>query len=373
MAGRGEGWRMSIDGMFVCDSVVHGFDATAANVASRYGKSLLLANHAFQWAMVPDPYRLAPDRYFQPVSADVLEAALFLECDVDAACYHTVPAFGFVHDFSPMAVGLELKRRYPDRIILYGCISPLQGQHALDELDRQVEEWGISGLKLYPVDVIGGEVRVLRFDDRDVLYPVLERCRKHGVKVVAVHKAMPLGAVAMDPFKNSDIDYAAIDFPDLAFEIVHSGFAFLDEATAQIARFPNVYVGLESTASLAVRHPRKLARILGEFIMVGGAKKLFWSSGASSPHPRPVLEAFARLEMPADMVEGDGYLPFTREIKADILGRNYARLHGIDFSGVQARIADDDLSRRRAKGLAEPWSRLPTPARPDPLAAEASV
>ncbi len=363
--------RVSVNGTFVFDSVVHGFNATAANVASRYGRSLLLANHAFQWAMVPDPYRLPPSRYFQAVDADILESALFLESGVDAACYHTVPAWGFVHDMSPMAVGLELKRRHPDRIILYGGISPLQGPRALDQLDQQAEEWGIAGLKLYPVDVIDGEVRVLRFDDRDLLYPILERCRLLGVKVVAVHKAMPLGAVAMDPFKNGDIDYAAIDFPDLNFEVVHSGFAFLDEAAAQIARFPNVYVGLESTASLAVRHPRKLARILGEFIMAGGARKLFWSSGASSPHPRPVLEAFARLEMPPDMVEGDGYDPLTDDIKADILGRNYARLHGIDLDALEAKIADDDLSRRRARGLAEPWSRLGTPVQADPLAAEA--
>jgi predicted TIM-barrel fold metal-dependent hydrolase len=362
---------MSIDGMFVLDSVVHGFNSTAANVASRYGRSLLLANQGFQWAMVPDPYRLEPLRYFQAVSPDVLESLLFLESDVDMACYHMVPAFGFLHDFSPMAVGLELKRRHPNRIVNYGGVSPLQGQKALDDLDRQVEEWGIIGL--YPVDVIDGEVRVLRFDDQKLLYPILERCRKHGVRVIAVHKAMPLGAVAMDPFKNGDVDYAAIDFPDLNFEVVHSGFAFLDEAAFQISRFPNVYVGLESTAALAVRHPRKLARILGEFIMMGGAKKLFWSSGASSPHPRPVLEAFAKLEMPADMIEGDGYPPLTDEIKADILGLNYARLHGIDVGRVKAAIADDDLAGKRRQGLAAPWSRLTTPARPDPLAVEAAA
>jgi len=64
---------MSINGAFVLDSVVHGFDSTAANVASRYGKSLLLANFGFQWAMVPEPYRLAPLRYFQTIDADVLE------------------------------------------------------------------------------------------------------------------------------------------------------------------------------------------------------------------------------------------------------------------------------------------------------------
>jgi hypothetical protein len=184
---------------------------------------------------------------------------------------------------------------------------------------------------------------------------------------------MPLGAVAMDPFKNSDIDYAAIDFPDLNFEVVHSGFAFLDEAAFQIARFPNVYVGLESTAALAVRHPRKLARILGEFLMMGGGKKLFWSSGASSPHPRPTLEAFARLEMPVDMVEGDGYPPLTDQIKADILGLNYAALHGIDVAKAKAATADDALSRARRQGIAAPWSRLKTPAVPDELAAEARV
>jgi predicted TIM-barrel fold metal-dependent hydrolase len=289
------------------------------------------------------------------------------------ACYHMVPAFGFLHDFSPMAVGLELKRRHPNRIVNYGGVSPLQGKKALDDLDYQAEAWGIIGLKLYPVDVVDGKVRVQRFDDRDLLYPILERCRKLGVKVVAVHKAMPLGAVAMDPFRNSDIDYAAIDFPDLNFEVVHSGFAFLDEAAFQIARFPNVYVGLESTAALAVKHPRKLARILGEFLIMGGGKKLFWSSGASSPHPRPTLEAFARLEMPQDMVEGDGYPPLTDGIKADILGRNYAALHGIDLGKAAAAIADDELSRLRRQGIAAPWSRLKTPAVPDELAAEARV
>ena len=265
----------------------------------------------------------------------MLESLLFLESDVDMACYHMVPAFGFLHDFSPMSVGLELKRRHPHRIINYGGVSPLQGQKALDDLDRQVEEWGIIGLKLYPVDVVDGEVRVQRFSDRDLLYPILERCRKHGVKVVAIHKAMPLGAVAMDPFRNSDVDYAAIDFPDLNFEVVHSGFAFLDEAAFQIARFPNVYVGLEfdrgargPPSPQARPHPRRVhddgrgeEAVLVERRLVA----------ASAAGPR----GLRRLEMPADMIDGDGYPPLTDEVKADILGLNYARLHGIDVDAGQ--------------------------------------
>ena len=361
---------MSINGTFVVDSVVHGFDTTAANAVSRFGRGVLLSNFGFQWAMVPDPWRVEPLRYFQTTSADVLEALLFHESRVDLAVYHTVPAWGFFRDFSPMSVGLELRRRHPKRVLLYGGISPLQGKKALDDLERQVAEWGIIGLKLYPVDVVDGELRVLRFDDRKLLYPVLKRCRELGVKVIAVHKAMPLGPVQMDPFRNGDVDYAAIDFPDLAFEVVHSGLAFLDEAALQIARFPNVYVGLESTAALAVRHPRKFARILGEFLLAGGAQKLFWASGASSPHPGPVLDAFANFAMPPDMIEGDGYPEVTPAIKADILGRNYARIHGLDLPAIAASIGDDEVSRRRRDGLAPPWSRLAVPASPDPLALE---
>ena len=362
---------MSINGIFVVDSVVHGFDTTAANAIGRFGRGVLLSNFGFQWAMVPDPYRVEPLRYFQTISADVLEALLFHESEVDVAVYHTVPAWGFFRDFSPMSVGLELRRRHPRRVLLYGGVSPLQGQKALDDLERQVEEWGIIGLKLYPVDVVDGELRVLSFADREILYPVLERCRRLGVKVIAVHKAMPLGPVQMDPFRNGDVDYAAIDFPDLAFEVVHSGLAFLDEAALQLARFPNVYVGLESTAALAVTHPRKFARILGEFLLAGGGDRLFWASGAASPHPRPILEAFAGFAMPPDMIEGDGYPAVTPAIKADILGRNYARVHGLDLAAIAASVADDAGSRRRRDGLAPPWSRLAVPASPDPLALEA--
>ena len=107
-------------------------------------------------------------------------------------------------------------------------------------------------------------------------------------------------------------------------------------------------------------------------MIMGGAKKLFWSSGASSPHPRPVLEAFLRLEMPEEMMSGDGYPQLTPEVKADILGLNYARLHGIDVEKAKQAIDGDALSRARAAGLAPPWSRLVTPATPDPLALAAA-
>lgn len=360
-----------IDGMFVLDSVVHAFNSTAENALSRYGRSIFIGGHKFQSGMVSGDYRLEPLRYFQPMTADIIEATLFAESQVDFAVYHTIPIWGFIKDWSPASIGAELCRRHPNRMRMYGGVSPLQGKRALDEIDRQVEEYGIIGMKIYPMDIVDGEVRALRFNDQEVMYPVLERCRKLGVKVVAVHKAFPLGPVQMDPFRNGDVDYAAVDFPDLAFEVVHSGMAFLDEAAAQVGRFDNIYVNLESTAALAENFPRKFATILGEFLAAGAQKRIFWSSGSTNPHPRPVLEAFAKMEMPADLMEGYGYPALTPEIKADLLGLNYARLHGLDIDAIKTATADDAVSRQRAGGLAPPWSKLPVPAQPDRIAIEA--
>jgi predicted TIM-barrel fold metal-dependent hydrolase len=359
-----------IDGNFVIDSIVHAFDSRTENAITRFGKAIFLSAQRFQYNFTSPEYRIEPRRYFQRMSADVLDSALFAESQVDMAVFHTVPIWGFIADFSPAEIGIELRRRHPDRVRLYGGISPLQGQAALDELDRQVEEWGIIGLKLYPMDVIDGEVRVLSFEDSAITYPVLERCRKLGVKVIAIHKAFPLGPVQLDPFRVDDVDYAARDFPDLAFEVVHSGMAFLEESAMQVARFDNVYVNLETTASLAELHPRRLATVLGELIAAGGGKRLLWSSALTNSHPRAVLEAFVKLEMPADLIDGHGYPPLTAEIKADVLGLNYARLHGIDVEAVKWATANDAVSRRRAEGLSPPWSQLQMPEVIDPMALE---
>lgn len=360
-----------IDGMFIVDSIVHAFDSRLANAITRYGQAIFESAQRFQWNFTAPQYRIEPARYFQRIDAEVLEAALFAESQVDLAIFHTVPIWGFIKDFSPASVGLELRRRQPDRVRLYGGISPLQGQRALDDLDRQVDEWGIIGLKLYPMDVIDGEVRALSLADHDIIYPVLDRCRRHGIKVVAIHKAFPLGPVEMDPFRVNDIDYAARDFPDLAFEVVHSGMAFLEESALQVGRFDNVYVNLETTASLAELHPRKFANVLGTFLAAGAGKKLFWSSGATNSHPRAVAEAFAALEMPPDMIDQLGYPALTPDIKADVFGRNYARLHGFDLDAIARATAGDAVSRQRAVGLDSPWSKLGWPDEIDPLALKA--
>jgi predicted TIM-barrel fold metal-dependent hydrolase len=349
---------MAVDGKFVIDAVAHAFDLRPENEKGLYARQMNEANFRLQEAYLPTDFRLTRDRYFQAFTADALVSALFVESDTDVAMFHTIPSWGVWNDYSPISVGMEIRERYPGRMLCYGAVSPLEGKKALDDVARQAEEWDIRGVKMYPVDFIDGEMRAFTMDDREMVYPVLEKCREVGIKTIAIHKAMPLGGAPMDPFRPGDVDYAAIDFPDLNFEIVHGGYAFLEETCFQIARFDNVYVNLECNTALILKHPRAFAKMIGE-LLLNGPDKLFWATGAMWVHPAPVLEAFAKFEMPEDMMEDYGYPQLTDEIKADILHGNFARMHGLDVEAMARAIENDELAQLRAAGGAKPWSKLP--------------
>ena len=63
-----------------------------------------------------------------------------------------------------------------------------------------------------------------------------------------------------------------------------------------------------------------------------GPEKLLWGSEAPVMGcPQPVLEQFMELEIPEDLRRGYGYPQITREDKELILGKNMARLMGIDI------------------------------------------
>jgi predicted TIM-barrel fold metal-dependent hydrolase len=349
---------MAIDGLFVIDCVTHAFDLRPENEKGLYARQMNEANFRLQQTYLPDPFRLSRDLYFRAFDAETLASALFVESDTDIAFYHTIPAWGVWHDYSPIRVGMEIRERYPGRMFCYGAVSPMHGAKAVEELEEQVANWDISGVKIYPVDFVDGEMRPFYMNDRELAYPVFEKCQDLGLKTIAIHKALPLGGAPMDPFRPGDVDYAAIDFPDLNFEIVHGGFAFLEETCHQIARFPNVYVNLEVNTALILRQPRAFAKMLGEFLMFGGATKLFWGTGAMVVHPAPILEAFAQFTIPEDMRDEWGYPELSREIKQGILADNFARMHGLNVEQLGKAIAGDELAVRRSAGVAKPWNSL---------------
>jgi uncharacterized protein len=183
---------------------------------------------------------------------------------------------------------------------------------------------------------------------------------------VAVHKAVPIGPIpvgkAYDP---SDLENAATDFPELSFEIVHGGLAFLEETAWLLARFANIYVNMEIQNIIVERRPHTFGEILMGLCRVGGSAmldRLFWGSGGTLHHPRPGLEAFMEFEFSEDHLEHGGLFEpirqLTRQDKANMLSGTYAKLHGLDIDALKAATQKDEFARESNDPFPETWSTI---------------
>jgi uncharacterized protein len=239
-------------------------------------------------------------------------------------------------------------------------VDPVFPEQALHSLEEQAEELRPVGLKLYPNSYTADRVVGWHMDDPEIAFPLFERALELGLKAIAIHKAIPLGPVPMDHYRMDDIDAAAVAFPDLQFEVVHGGFAFIEKTAFQLARFPNVWVNLETTSNLAVAKPGAFERVIAGLIAhagVGALDRLMWASGASVLHPEPPLRWFwERFQFSQEMREREGLPEITEEIKRNILGLNYLRMHGLDAKALEKGIKGDEFSVERLKGKQAPYA-----------------
>lgn len=307
-----------------------------------------------------DKYVLPRELWERRWLAEEVVAALFEESRTDIGVYHS-------NQGSALSEGVRMAEQAPGQMLIYGCVTdPFDTPRALAEIDEQVDKHHIVGLKFYPFHINIREGRSMEFplDDQKLAYPIIEQCMKRGLKSIAVHKAM---GWILKPFGVSDLVESAKDFPAMNFEIVHAGFAFLEDM-AVLAGRSNIWLNLESTNGYLSHQPRRFAQVLGRFMTTGigepnAEDRIIWSTGCMAGHAEPMLELFWELEMPEDLVEGFGYRPLTREVKRKILGENFARLHGIDLKAMNAAIPNTPRRRKQLAGdLEKPWSKVPVPA-----------
>ena len=175
------------------------------------------------------------------------------------------------------------------------------------------------GVKLYPHQM-NPYRRWLANDD--TVMRLIERASELGLKSVAIHKALPNGSVPLAPYRiGEDFEQAADAFPDMAFEIVHSGMAFIEETAMAIARFPNVYANLETTTAMLWQAPGRFAAALALLMQWGGPEKLLWSTGCTVVHPQHLLQLFWAFEFPEALLAQHGIPPINDAVKRMILGR----------------------------------------------------
>jgi len=287
---------------------------------------------------------------------DLTSEVIFGESHTDATIYHELPLYGYFKDGgSPLWVGEAMRERTPGRVFLYGGVSPHQ-PGALDRVDELVERHKVSGIKLYPHDLVSGELKSYGVDDEKLLFPIFEKLRKHKIQTVAIHKAIVMGPVPIEPYFPFEVGAAARAFPDINFEIVHGGWAFMEETISLLQWHPNITVSTEGTTALLAKSPRKFLEIIGTLMLNGATDRILWAIGGLVGHSRWYEEAFWNIEMPEDLVDGYGFPPLTEEVKRKILGLNAARMLGIDVEQFRQQTREDGFGKPRQ--LAEPYSTL---------------
>ena len=347
-----------IDDAFVIDAVAHSPNFANENCRNRSAHELIALVKQLHLYWNPEGYRLPEDYFLVDVDVETVARTLFLESPTDMTVHHHLPLYSWFHDGNvSQEKNAEIARRWPHRVIAYIGLDPTTGTKAcIESMERQLEALPTAvGIKFYPHQV--EPWRTFRLDEEDRLYPLYERALERGIRTIAVHKAAPLGPVPMNPYRIDDVEGAAYEFPQMNFEIIHSGLAFLDETAQAVARFPNVYANIETTSQLTYYGPGKFQEILAQLLFWGGIEKILYSASVPYGHPRPQIEAIWNLQLSQEILEKYKLEQLTRENKAAILGGNYARMIGIDLEQARVEIADDEFSQElRSGGYQEAWS-----------------
>jgi uncharacterized protein len=248
------------------------------------------------------------------------------------------------------------------RLYAHSVVEP-ELPDGLAAMERARERYDPVGWKVY---TLGG----WWLDDEAIGIPFLEQARASGVRRVCAHKGIS-GLVATGSPR--DVGPAAAAFPDLDFLIYHSGYEIpagaapeegpYSDATAhagtnrlvtslraaRVAPGSNVYAELGSTWFCLIRRPEEAAHVLGKLLLAVGEDNVLWGTDSSGyGSPQPAIDAFRAFQIPAGLRERYGYPELTRQLKAKILGRNAARVYGIDLAAARERAASGELAWLRA-------------------------
>lgn len=327
------------NGMIVFDGVVHPHDFRAEVMVHDDARAVRGAVEGFMGLTDrrgPLSSRIAFDA---PPEHDWANKVLFQDSVTDFAMAQTVPLFGLFKDgLSPARRTYELAQSNTDRFLFCGGVDPLsQGvPAALEDMHRQVEEWGAVSFKFYQTQTTKSSWRA---DDEELAYPLYERAQELGIKMVQFHKGLPLGREPVENLRPNDLQRAAYDFPELNFAMHHIGDPYIDETINIAARFPNVFLILPLWFNQYFLQPMEMMHRLGKALLYTGDERICYGTDAFIwPQLQAYIDLWSTLEMPQELQEGYGYPALTEDTKRNVFGLNMARGLGIDLEAKYAAL-----------------------------------
>lgn len=280
---------------------------------------------------------------------------VFERSDTTMAVLSALP---FAPEHSPLSPdAMERTRRAvhtlchakPERLFLHAEAHPTLSAlpDALAAMERIAHEHEVVGWKAYTH--IPGPPWWL--DDHDRSVPAvgdafIRQAVDLGIPRIAVHKGLA-GGYANDPV---DVGPAAQRHPDASFLVYHSGWEIgrregpyspssprgVDRLVASVegaglGRGSNVYAELGTTWFRVLREPDQAAHVLGKLLAHLGEDNVVWGTDSIwYGSPQPQIDAFRAFTISEEYQERYGYPALTDEVKAKVLGRNGARVYGVD-------------------------------------------
>ncbi len=231
-----------LDDAFVFDCVCHAFNFDMKNAIGKPGEMFINHLYAFHQVLTPAGERvLKPDEFLRDWGIDEIARMVFAETGTDMIAAQPLPLTDLFYDgISPWEKCAHMAAKYPERAVFWASVNPLEGRSALELLERQVKQFNAKALKLYNVRYDYGRPFPWRMDDPTIAFPLFEKAQELGIKVIGVHKGVPLGPQPIEHTQTWDMDGAAANFPDLNFVIFHVGLPFIDEVCWQLVRYPNL-------------------------------------------------------------------------------------------------------------------------------------
>ncbi|MFB3105098.1 MAG: amidohydrolase family protein, partial [Pseudomonadales bacterium] len=251
------------------------------------------------------------------------------------------------------------------RLMLHGRVNPNQPKD-LDSMDALAEQWGVSAWKTYTQ--FGPEGKGYYLSD-DIGLEFIEKARSLGVKVICVHKGLPLGRNSYEHSQCQDIGIVAKQYPDVSFIVYHSGYvagkpelpyehdaardgvdtlikSVLDN---EIEPNTNVYAELCSTWRFLMREPVDAAHAIGKLLKYCGCDNVLWGTDSIwYGSPQDQIQAFRNFQIAEALQDAHGYPEITPELRRKVFGLNAAVPYKIGVDELQLRAGTDRIERLRA-------------------------
>lgn len=197
-------------------------------------------------------------------------------------------------------------KQFPKKFSGIAGLDPHKGMQALDELTRMVNEFGFKGAATDPY--------LAKLPSNHAkFYPIYAKCCELNVPVVITTGPATLVAGAvMEHTAPRYIDAVATDFPELKIVISHGCYPWVNEAIMVVHRHKNVYMECAEyeAAPFSSGYVEAANTLIGDKLMFASA--------------HPFFDFRDRLAVEAS-------LPFTPEVRENVMYKNAARLLGLDI------------------------------------------